>query len=104
MFEPPKRVDKRGAARLNAIQKQNPVRHPRTPRPTPTDIGVVLKLVKNGNKRPTPTDIGVGADCPTPTDITSFNHILETSLPTYVPYGWAEEYATVFCRPMELAA
>jgi hypothetical protein len=104
MFEPPKRADKRGTARFDAIKKQNPVRASRTPRPTPSDIGVVLKFVQNGNKRPTPTDIGGGSDCPTPTDITSFNHILETSLPTYAPYDWAEEYATVFRRPMELAA
>jgi hypothetical protein len=82
-------------------KKQNPVRKNRTPRPEKPDIGVVLKLVRNGNKRPEKPDIGAGSDCPEKPDITSLNHILE---PSYVPYDWAEEYATVFRRPVEKAA
>lgn len=80
-------------------KKQNPVRKNRTPCPEKPDIGVNGKNGKNGNNRPEKPDIDPPADCPEKPDITSFNHTLDTFMPTYAPYNWATEYAGVFLRP-----
>jgi hypothetical protein len=71
LFEPSKRVDKRGAARLATLKKQKPVRNPRTVCPQPTDIRGAAGTVEIGNKCPQPTDIRTDRECPQPTDIAS---------------------------------
>jgi hypothetical protein len=48
IFRPKKRVDKRGTDRLAALKKQNPVRHPRTPRPRVEDIRPETNMDGNG--------------------------------------------------------
>jgi hypothetical protein len=67
LFEPKKRIDKRGTSRLHALQKQNPVRTPRTECPYPTDI-------RND------------AECPHPTDISSSPSTEPASTPPKLPW------------------
>jgi hypothetical protein len=73
IFEPQKRTDKRGAARLKNIGKNSlPVRYPQTPCLIPTDISRESELAENGNKCPTPTDISEPQNRLIPTDISRF--------------------------------
>jgi hypothetical protein len=116
LFDPPKRIDTRGTARLTALQKQNPVCNPQTPRLTPTDIRTEPNIVENGNKCLTPTDIRKDSDCLTPTDIASLPSTGPSSPPPKPPWttpvltelqwnnDWAKLYATEFHRPVGLAA
>jgi hypothetical protein len=116
LFEPTKRVDKRGTSRLYALKKQNPVQHPRTVYPTPTDIRAGDDMAEIGNKCPYPTDIRAESECPYPTDISSSPSTKPAYTPIHLLWStpvlaelawsdyWATEYATVFRRPMALAA
>jgi hypothetical protein len=86
LFDPPKRIDKRGTARLTGLQKQkNPVCNPQTPCLTPTDIRRVNQVVENGNKCLTPTDIRMNPDCLTPTDIASLPSAKPALMPENAP-------------------
>jgi hypothetical protein len=111
LFEPKKRkVSDAEKARLNGLKKQNPVTRSVTPCDTVVHIGSRAKRTKIGNKRDTPVHIGKDPRCDTVVHIDSFTisqpnlNADPVPIPSYAPYGWAEEYATVFRSPVAEAA
>jgi hypothetical protein len=72
LFDPPKRVDKRGISRLlKHLEKQNPGTTPQPPRHHTTAIGADDQMAENANKWLHTTAIGKDADCPHTTAIST---------------------------------
>jgi hypothetical protein len=74
-------------ARLDALQKPNPVRNLRTVCPETTDIRGSAEMVEIGNKCPEPTDIRNGFGCPEPTDIASSPSTKSDYRPAKLPWS-----------------
>jgi hypothetical protein len=121
LFEPKKRkISDAQMDRLNDLnggrQQRNPVQQVRTVCPAGTDIRAGDEMAEIGNKCPYPTDIRNDSECPYPTDISTLPSTEPAHTPTQLPWStpvltelewnddWAQLYATVFRRPMALAA